>query len=342
MKTISHLPLTHPRYPHLALDTALHSYMESDVLQIEADFPIQQDLSLLQKSLTTHFPNQPFNLTQQIRSHRTQLAGQSLRNVKNTIAIASGKGGVGKSTVSVNLAVALAKAGATVGLLDADIYGPSVPLMMGVDQKPEVINERYEPVLAHGVQVMSIGLLADLNQALMWRGPMLAKALIQMLDITAWHDLDYLFIDLPPGTGDIQLSLVQKIPLTGAIVVTTPQPVATLDAQKAVQLFQHNGIDVLGLIENMSTHACTHCGHEEKPFGEGGGKALSKQFDLPLIGDLPLDLQVRSQGDTGQPTALDGHTPLGKRWMELALQTALYLAQKPLNYESKFPEVRVE
>jgi ATP-binding protein involved in chromosome partitioning len=274
------------------------------------------------------------SLQSQIQIHKTQLVGQNLRGVKNTIAIASGKGGVGKSTVAVNLAVALAKEGARVGILDADIYGPSIPLMLGVSTLAEVANDRYLPINAHGIQAMSIGYLTDNNQALLWRGPMLAKSLIQMLDITSWDNLDYLFIDLPPGTGDIQLSLVQKIPLTAAIVVTTPQTVATLDAQKAMQLFATTGIDVLGLIENMSTHQCSKCNHEEAIFGEGGARALCKAHNSILLGQLPLDSRIRLQGDQGKPQVSDA-------FRKAALNSVLTLASRPLNYASKLGDIPV-
>lgn len=276
-----------------------------------------------------------------IRAHRTQLPGRGLRGVKNTIAIASGKGGVGKSTVTVNLAAALAKAGARVGILDADIYGPSIPMMLGESQEVAFKDERYVPVSAHGLQAMSIGYLTDSEEALIWRGPMLAKSLLQMLDMTAWDELDYLLIDLPPGTGDIQLSLVQKIPLTAAIVVTTPQNIATLDAQKAIKMFAKTNIDVLGLVENMSLHCCTACGHQEAIFGEGGAQELSEKFNIPLLGQLPLNSEIRSLADAGLPIALQT-TATGQLFMKTAMQAAIALAKKPLNYADKFPPIVVE
>ncbi|MBA3537638.1 MAG: iron-sulfur cluster carrier protein ApbC [Tatlockia sp.] len=281
-------------------------------------------------------------LKQFIRAHRTQFAGKGLRGVKNTIAIASGKGGVGKSTVAVNLAIALARNGARVGILDADIYGPSVPLMLGKTKPVEIKDDYYLPVLAHGIQAMSIGYLTDSEQALIWRGPMLAKSLIQMLDITLWDELDYLFIDLPPGTGDIQLSLVQKIPLTGAVIVTTPQNVATLDAQKAIKMFARTNIDVLGLVENMSLHICSQCAHQEAIFGSGGGEKLSDSFKVELLGQLPLDSRIGSQCDEGQPTATQSPSELTKPFMQTAMRTAIALAGKPLNYADKFPDIVVE
>lgn len=277
-----------------------------------------------------------------VRAHRTQMPGKGLRSVKNTIAVASGKGGVGKSTVTVNLAFALAQAGAKVGILDADIYGPSIPLMLGEHAPVTIENERYLPVVSHGLQAMSIAYLTgDEEQALIWRGPMLAKALLQMIDLTAWQELDYLFIDLPPGTGDIQLSLVQKIPLSGAIVVTTPQEVALLDAKKAITMFTKTNINVLGIVENMSLHQCSHCGHSEALFGSGGAEKLSKKYNIPVLGQWPLDTQIRLQGDSGEPEALF-NAPVGKILEETALKMAISLAQQPLNYSDKFPPVVVE
>ncbi len=295
-------------------------------------------------ALKAHFPHQQITLTfsQFIRAHKTQMAGKGLRGVKNTIAVASGKGGVGKSTVTVNLAAALARSGARVGILDADIYGPSMPLMLGSTEPVQVSGDRYLPVLAHGIQAMSIGYITDMDQALIWRGPMLAKSLIQMLDITLWDDLDYLFIDLPPGTGDIQLTLVQKIPLTAAIVVTTPQNVATLDAQKAITMFAKTGIDVLGVIENMATHICSQCGHQESIFGEGGAESICINNNTTLLGQLPLNGQIRKQCDEGKPTATHERSELTDTFIKTALISAIELAKRPINYADKFPDIVVE
>lgn len=276
-----------------------------------------------------------------IKSHRTQLEGKALRGIKNTIAIASGKGGVGKSTVAVNLASAMARLGAKVGLLDADIYGPSVPLMLGSTTPVRLKDDRYLPIEAHGVQAMSIGYLNQDN-ALIWRGPMLAKALIQMLDMTRWDDLDYLFIDLPPGTGDIQLSLVQKIPLTGAVIVTTPQNVATLDAQKGIKLFDKTNIHLFGIIENMSQHICSSCGYSSAIFGQGGASELSKRHKTKLLGQLPLDARIVEHSDQGLPIVKSQHYELIAPFTKIALELASDIAQRPLNYAHKFPNIVVE
>ena len=314
-------------------------------IELIAGFPIKllpENLqSIIQDNLKKAFPSLQFEIAieQFIKAHRTQLVGKGLRVVKNTIAIASGKGGVGKSTVTVNLAITLARAGARVGILDADIYGPSIPMMLGHSQPVTLKGEHYLPATAHGIQAMSIAYLTDAEEALIWRGPMLAKSLLQMLDITLWDDLDYLFIDLPPGTGDIQLSLVQKIPLTTAIVVTTPQNIATLDAQKAIKMFVRTGIDVLGVIENMATHTCSHCQHTESIFGEGGAIRLCNQFQVPLLGQLPLNRSVREGADEGQPVVVLTNNDISKPWLAAAIKTAIALAQKPINYVDKFPPI---
>jgi len=299
---------------------------------------------LAQKALEQHYSDYSITLhiKQFIRAHRTQFVGKGLRGVKNTIAVASGKGGVGKSTVTVNIATALAKLGARVGILDADIYGPSIPLMLGTKGPVEISDGVYLPIQAYGLQSMSIGYLTDMEQALIWRGPMLAKSLIQMLNGTRWDELDYLFIDLPPGTGDIQLTLVQKIPLTAAIVVTTPQNVATLDAQKALTMFGKTNIDVLGVIENMSTHWCSQCGHEEAIFGEGGAVELCKTQKSTLLGQLPLNGTIRKQCDNGLPSASQIEQEIAKPFIKAAMKSAIELAQKPINYADKFPRVVVE
>jgi ATP-binding protein involved in chromosome partitioning len=280
--------------------------------------------------------------TSSIRSHQTQLPGQSLRGVKNTIAIASGKGGVGKSTVTVNLAAALAKTGARVGILDADIYGPSIPHMLGDNAPVQHEDGRYIPVDAHGIQAMSIGYLTEAGMPLIWRGPMLAKSMIQLLDKTKWDALDYLLIDLPPGTGDIQLSLVQKIPLTAAIIVTTPQTIATLDAEKALLMFKKTNIHVLGLIENMAHHTCTSCGHHSALFGEGGAKKLANTHGCDVLGSLPLDARIREDGDNGIPSADSQHTDLTNAFHDLACNTSRALNERPLNYADKLPPLHVE
>lgn len=310
-------------------------------IQLSAGYPIAfLEHSLLQP-LQDQLPQYQIQITTQqvIRSHHTQLPGSSLRGVKNIIAIASGKGGVGKSTVAVNLAVGLSRLGARVGLLDADIYGPSIPLMLGDVPDVTIQDDKYLPIDAHGIKAMSIGYLTQDDSALIWRGPMLAKSLIQMLDITLWQDLDYLFIDLPPGTGDIQLSLVQKIPLAGGVIVTTPQHVATLDAEKALQLFAKTNIHTLGMIENMALHQCGQCGHQEAIFGHGGALELAKRHDCPLLGQLPLDGHIREACDEGQPAVLSSHTALAKHFLLAALNTAKTLAHRPLNYADKIPPV---
>lgn len=277
-------------------------------------------------------------LTSLIKAHRSQMPGKGLRGVKNTIAVASGKGGVGKSTLAVNIAAALAKTGARVGILDADIYGPSIPMMLGEVEPIQMQDDKYLPVMAHGLYAMSIGYLTSPDKALIWRGPMLAKSLIQMLDMTLWDELDYLFIDLPPGTGDIQLSLVQKIPLAGAIVVTTPQSIATLDAEKAIQMFQRTGIECLGVVENMAMHYCAACGHEEALFGQGGAEALCQQYQQSFLGRLPLDGQIREAGDVGAPAVMKAG-PVADAVMSVAMILTSELSKRPINYSDKFPDL---
>ena len=317
-------------------------------IQLLAGFPTGtlQDTLLpqLSASLRAAIPQLEVevSLTQDIKPHRTQLTGRGLRGVKNTIAVASGKGGVGKSTVTVNLAAALARAGARVGILDADIYGPSIPLMLGQTQPVQASGDRYLPAMAHGIQAMSIGYLTKGDPALIWRGPMLAKSLMQLIDITQWDDLDYLFIDLPPGTGDIQLSLVQKIPLTAAIIVTTPQTVATMDAEKAYKMFARTNIDMLGMIENMSLHQCSQCGHQEAIFSTGGAAHLCEQYHCKLLGQLPLNAQIGQDCDKGTPTAASSGNDLSDILLKTALKTSIELSKRPLNYADKFPPIVVE
>ena len=225
--------------------------------------------------------------------------------IRNVIAVGSGKGGVGKSTTAVNLALALRAEGARVGILDADVYGPSIPAMLGLSGKPESPdNKSIEPMRAFGVEAMSIGFLVDADMPMIWRGPMATSALTQLFNDTRWGNLDYLLVDLPPGTGDIQLTLAQKIPVAGAVIVTTPQDIATLDAKKALKMFQKVEVAVLGIIENMALHVCSKCGHEEHLFGEGGGQRMAAQYGVPLLGSLPLDISIREQGDAGRPVVV--------------------------------------
>ena len=270
-------------------------------------------------------------LTQRITAHAVQPRLSPLPRVRNIIAVGSGKGGVGKSTTAVNLALALAADGARVGVLDADVYGPSVPMMLGLNGRPDSPDGKsIEPMRAHGVEAMSIGLLVDQDTPMSWRGPMATGALTQLLNDTRWGELDYLVVDLPPGTGDIQLTLAQKIPVAGAIIVTTPQDVATLDARKALKMFEKVEVPVLGLLENMAVHVCSNCGHAEHVFGEGGGQRMSAQYGVPLLGSLPLELSIREHGDAGTPVVVgQPGSPAAKAYRTAARQVAAHLAMRP-------------
>ena len=284
-------------------------------------------------------------LTTSITAHGVQRNLKPLPNVRNVIAVASGKGGVGKSTVSVNLALALAVDGATVGLLDADIYGPSQPHMVGLVGRQPVSEDgkTMEPLSALGLQVMSIGFLIDADQPMAWRGPMVTSALNQLLHQTRWHDVDYLVVDMPPGTGDIQLTLSQQVPVSGAVIVTTPQDIAAIDARKGLAMFRKVAIPVLGVIENMSTHVCTACGHEEAIFGTGGADAMVRDFDVELLGKLPLDARIREQADAGQPTvASDPDSAPAQAYFVAARSMAAALATQGRDYSARFPKIVVE
>jgi ATP-binding protein involved in chromosome partitioning len=284
------------------------------------------------------------NVSRKIVAHKAQQGVSLLPNVKNIIAVASGKGGVGKSTTSVNLALALAAEGATVGLLDADIYGPSQPQMLGISGRPESADGKsMEPMQAHGIQAMSIGFLIDTDTPMVWRGPMVTGALEQLLRETNWHDLDYLVIDLPPGTGDIQLTLAQKIPVTGAIIVTTPQDIALLDARKGLKMFEKVNIPILGIVENMSTHICSKCGHEEHIFGAGGGELMAKDYNVDLLGSLPLDIGIRMQADSGKPTVIaEPDSKVTAIYKEIARKAAIKIANTSLDHSSKFPNIVIQ
>ena len=279
-----------------------------------------------------------------IISHAVQQALKPQPNIKNIIAVASGKGGVGKSTTAVNLALALSAEGAKVGILDADIYGPSIPTMLGLSGFPESVdNKTMTPKMAYGVQTMSIGYLIDADQPMIWRGPMATNTLQQLLRDTNWVDVDYLIIDLPPGTGDIQLTLAQQIPVSGAIIVTTPQDIALIDAQRGLGMFAKVNVPVLGIVENMSMHICSKCGHAEAIFGEGGGAAMSEKNKVDFLGSLPLDINIRKNADSGKPTVVaepDGRA--AQIYKEIARKTAAKLALKAKDFSTRFPNIVVQ
>jgi len=284
------------------------------------------------------------NVTSNIASHGVQKGVKPIEGVKNIIAVASGKGGVGKSTVAVNLALALSAEGAKVGILDADIYGPSQPRMLGVNMKPETKDGRkMEPVTSYDLQAMSIGFLVDEETPMIWRGPMVTQALEQLLRETNWQELDYLVIDLPPGTGDVQLTLAQKVPVTGAVIVTTPQDIALLDARKGLKMFEKVEIPVLGVVENMSTHICSKCGHEEHIFGAGGGQRMAEDYDVDFLGGIPLDIRIREQTDGGKPTvAAEPDGRLSQIYREIARRVAAKLSKQKKDYSAKFPGIVIQ
>ena len=287
--------------------------------------------------------NVSVNITFKVAAHAVQRGVQLLPGVKNIIAVASGKGGVGKSTTAANLALALAAEGARVGVLDADIYGPSQPMMMGINRRPDSLDgKNMEPLENHGVQVMSIGFLVSQDEAMIWRGPMATQALDQLLRQTNWRDLDYLIVDMPPGTGDIQLSLSQRVPMTGAVIVTTPQDIALLDAKKGIKMFEKVGVPILGIVENMAVHVCTHCGHAEHIFGEGGGKRMAADYQMDYLGALPLDMQIRLQADSGTPTVVaDPDGEVAQIYKQVARTVAVKIAQQAKDFSSRFPTITV-
>ncbi len=283
------------------------------------------------------------SVSTQVVSHAVQRGVQLLPSVKNIIAVASGKGGVGKSTTAVNLALALAAEGARVGLLDADIYGPSQPMMMGIEGRPESEDgQSMEPLENYGVQVMSIGFLIDPDEAMIWRGPMATQALEQLLRQTNWKELDYLIVDMPPGTGDIQLTLSQRVPMTGAVIVTTPQDIALLDARKGIKMFEKVGVPILGIVENMAVHVCSQCGHAEHIFGEGGGQKMASDYGMEYLGALPLDIHIRLQADSGRPTVVaDPDGEVARLYKDVARKVAVKVAEKAKDYSAKFPTISI-
>jgi len=276
--------------------------------------------------------------------HSVQRGVKLVPGIKNIIAVASGKGGVGKSTTAVNLALALAAEGAAVGMLDADIYGPSQPTMLGIAGRPESTDGKsLEPMMGHGLQAISIGFLIDVDTPMVWRGPMVTQALEQLLKDTRWRDLDYLVVDLPPGTGDIQLTLAQKVPVTGAVIVTTPQDIALIDARKGLKMFEKVGIPILGVVENMSTHICPKCGHESHIFGTGGAERMCKDYGTELLGQLPLDESIREQADSGKPTVVaDPDGKAAEIYRRIARRCAVKIAESQRDMTSKFPNIVVQ
>jgi len=316
---------------------------------VELGYPAKSQWDALRLALTA--PVQALDGVQQvsvhlhtkIAAHSVQRGVQLLPGVKNIVAVASGKGGVGKSTTAVNLALALAAEGASVGLLDADIYGPSIPMMMGISGKPDSADGKtMEPLENYGVQVMSIGFLVDQDQAMIWRGPMATQALEQLLRQTNWRELDYLIVDMPPGTGDIQLTLSQRVPMTGAVVVTTPQDIALLDAKKGIKMFEKVGVPILGIVENMAVHVCSNCKHVEHIFGADGGRKLAQEYQMDYLGALPLDMQIRLQADSGKPTVVaDSLGDVAAIYMAVARKVAVAIAAKNKDFSSKFPSIKI-
>ena len=316
---------------------------------IELGYPAKSQIPALRRALVAAakgvagVDNVSVNLSTRVIAHAVQRGVQLMPNVKNIIAVASGKGGVGKSTTAVNLALALAAEGASVGLLDADIYGPSQPMMMGIDARPESGDGKtMEPLENYGVQVMSIGFLVAQDEAMIWRGPMATQALEQLLRQTNWKDLDYLIIDMPPGTGDIQLTLSQRVPMTGAVIVTTPQDIALLDARKGIKMFEKVGVPILGIVENMAVHVCSKCGHTEHIFGQDGGRKMAAEYSMDYLGALPLDINIRLQADNGRPTVVaDPDGEVAALYKAVARQVAVKIAAQAKDFSSKFPTISV-
>ncbi|HYE33930.1 iron-sulfur cluster carrier protein ApbC [Methylocaldum sp.] len=359
------MPLTQSDVEN-ALKTVLDPNLELDLVSAKSVKKIEVEDSRVRVKVALGYPAASFHaelkslIAQKLRaetgaaevtveivtdivSHSVQKNLKPMSGVKNIIAVASGKGGVGKSTTAVNLALALSAEGARVGILDADIYGPSQPLMLGISGRPETEGgNRLIPMVAYGVQSMSIGYLIEEDAPMIWRGPMVTGALQQLLKDTKWDNLDYLIIDLPPGTGDIQLTLAQQIPVSGAVIVTTPQDIALLDAQRGLKMFEKVGVPVLGIIENMSIHICSNCGHAEPIFGEGGGDKMARKYGVELLGSLPLDIGIRKNADGGHPTVVaEPDSKPAQIYKEVARKMAARLALKAKDYSARFPTITI-
>ncbi|HTO51007.1 MAG TPA: iron-sulfur cluster carrier protein ApbC [Burkholderiales bacterium] len=319
-------------------------------VDVELAYPAKTQLEPMKKLVSQKLRSLPgvgavnVNVTSRIVSHAVQRGVKLVPGVKNIIAVASGKGGVGKSTTAVNLALALAAEGASVGVLDADIYGPSQPTMLGITGRPESRDGKsLEPMMGHGLQAISIGFLIDVDTPMVWRGPMVTQALEQLLKDTRWRDIDYLVVDLPPGTGDIQLTLAQKVPVTGAVIVTTPQDIALIDARKGFKMFEKVGIPILGVVENMSLHVCSKCGHEEHIFGAGGAERMCKDYGTEVLGSLPLDIRIREQADSGKPTVVaDPDSRAAEIYRAIARRVGVKIGDLQRDMSGKFPNIVVQ
>jgi ATP-binding protein involved in chromosome partitioning len=318
-------------------------------LDIELGYPGKSQHEPIRRQVTQALKaagagNVALKVGSRVVAHAVQRGVKLIPGIKNIIAVASGKGGVGKSTTAVNLALALSAEGAAVGILDADIYGPSQPMMLGIGGRPESKDGKsLEPMEGHGLQAISIGFLIDIDTPMVWRGPMVTQALEQLLRDTRWRELDYLIVDLPPGTGDIQLTLAQKVPVTGAVIVTTPQDIALIDARKGLKMFEKVGIPILGVVENMSFHLCPKCGHESHIFGSGGAERMSKESGTELLGQLPLDESIRRQADSGRPTVVaDPEGAAAEIYRRIARRCAVKIAESQRDMTSKFPNIVVQ
>jgi ATP-binding protein involved in chromosome partitioning len=319
-------------------------------VEIELGYPAKTQLEPIRRLVTQALRAIPgagrvtVSVASRIVPHAVQRGVKLVPGVKNIVAVASGKGGVGKSTTAVNLALALAAEGASVGMLDADIYGPSQPMMLGITGRPESKDGKtLEPMVGHGIQASSIGFLIDIDTPMVWRGPMVTQALEQLLKDTRWRDLDYLVVDLPPGTGDIQLTLAQKVPVTGAVIVTTPQDIALIDARKGLKMFEKVGIPILGIVENMSIHICSKCGHEEPIFGAGGAERMCREYGTELLGQLPLDMHIREQADSGRPTVVaDPDGRVADIYRRIARRVAVKIGELQKDMTAKFPNIVVQ
>src|SRR5574340_641854 len=343
-------PNTHKDY--VATKSARNIKIDGGAVSVDIQlaYPAQSQLATIKQQVEDKLKaidgvtSATANVSFKIVSHSVQRGVKLIPNVKNIIAVASGKGGVGKSTTAVNLALALSAEGARVGMLDADIYGPSQPTMLGITGRPDSTDgQSMEPLVGHGIQAMSIGFLVDVEQPMVWRGPMVTQALEQLLNDTKWKDLDYLVVDLPPGTGDIQLTLAQRVPVTGAVIVTTPQDIALIDARKGLKMFEKVGIPILGIVENMSLHTCSNCGHEERIFGTGGGEKMCQDYEVEFLGSLPLDIRIREETDSGNPTvAAEPDSRISMIYREIARRVAIRVAEQAQDFSARFPSIVIQ